>query len=112
MMNWIKKIDYNKFIKGDLKILLDIIGIDNFIKLYETFAKTAVYFSEKPIMEMKQEYIRKYFGTMNVKELARMLGVSERLIFKVAAQRIVPNSQQNLFEELDKTQSEQEQDEI
>jgi hypothetical protein len=98
-MEWIKEIDYNKYLDGDLKMLVEIIGIDNFIKLFKVFAKTAVYFSERPLMEMKQEYIRQHFGSKSEKELARLLGVSERLIYKIGAQKITLTGQQNLFEE-------------
>ncbi|AFH47807.1 Hypothetical protein IALB_0093 [Ignavibacterium album JCM 16511] len=96
-MDWIKDIDYNKFLDGDLKLLVNTIGIDKFIELYSHFAKTAIYFSEKPLMEMKQEYIRKYFGFKNEKELARMLGVSERLVYKIGSQKVTINNQQDLF---------------
>lgn len=98
-MDWIKEIDYNKFLDGDLKIVVDIVGIDNFIKLFKVFSKTAVYFSERPLMEMKQEFIRKYFGSKSEKELARLLGVSERLVYKIGAQKLTLNNQQKLFED-------------
>jgi len=98
-MDWIKKIDYQKYLDGDLKILHDIIGIDNFIKLFQVFAKTAVYFSERPLIEMKQEYIRKHFGEKSEKELARMLGVSERLVYKIGSQKITLSEQGKLFED-------------
>ncbi|MEG8946623.1 hypothetical protein [Rosettibacter firmus] len=98
MNEWFKEIDYKKFLQGDLKLLEEIIGIDKFIELYNYFGKTSIYFSEKPLMEMKQEYIRKYFGYKNEKELARLLGVSERLIYKVAEQKIILKEQQDLFE--------------
>ncbi len=98
-MDWIKEIDYNKYLDGDLKIVVDIVGIDNFIKLFQVFKKTAIYFSERPLMEMKQEYIRKHFGQKSEKELARELGVSERLVYKIGAQKITLNNQQNLFED-------------
>lgn len=96
-MNWIKEIDYHKFLNGDLKLLLEIIGIDNFIELYLHFAKTAIYFSEKPLMEMKQEYIRKNYGSKSEKELARMLGVSERLVYKIGSQKISSKNQLEIF---------------
>lgn len=98
-MEWIKKIEYRKYLDGDLKLLVDIVGIDKFIELYKYFAKTSVYFSEKPLMIMKQEYIKKYYGIKSEKELARELGVSERLIYKIGSQKITITEQQNLFEE-------------
>lgn len=96
-MDWIKEIDYSKYLDGDLKLLAEIVGIDNFIKLFKVFSKTAIYFSERPLMEMKQEYIRKHYGIISEKELARLLGVSERLVYKIGAQKITMNNQQDLF---------------
>lgn len=98
-MDWIKEIDYNKFLNGDLKIVVDIVGIDNFIKLFKVFSKTAIYFSERPLIEMKQEYIRKHYGTKSGKDLARLLGVSERLVYKIGSQEITMNNQQKLLED-------------
>lgn len=95
---WIKEIDYKKYLNGDLKIIVELIGIEAFLKLYSIFAKTTVYFSEKPLMEMKQEYIKKHFGSKPEKELARMLNVSERLVYKIGTQKIVMSNQQSLFE--------------
>lgn len=94
-MDWIKEIDYNKYLDGDLKTVVEIVGIDNFIKLCKVFSKTAIYFSEKPFMEMKQEYIRKHYGEKSEKELARMLGVSERLIYKIGSQKACLGGQEN-----------------
>lgn len=97
-MDWIKDIDYKKFLDGDLKLLVDIVGIEKFSELYRHFAKTAIYFSEKPLMEMKQEYIRQNFGFKPEKELARMLGVSERLVYKIGSQKISGKNQMDMFE--------------
>lgn len=96
--DWIKDIDYSKFLDGDLELLVDVIGIEKFIELYEYFAKTAIYFSERPLMGMKQEYIKKYFGVKGERELARMLGVSERLVYKIGAQKHTLHNQQSLFD--------------
>ncbi|WP_337871607.1 hypothetical protein [Ignavibacterium sp.] len=98
-MNWIKEIDYRKFLTGDMKQLEEIIGIDKFIELYKCFSKTSIYFSEKPLMEMKQEYIKQNFGLTGEKELARKLGVSERLVYKIANEKTTNKNQGNLFDE-------------
>ncbi|AFH50748.1 Hypothetical protein IALB_3045 [Ignavibacterium album JCM 16511] len=98
-MDWIKDIDFNKFLDGDLKLLIEIVGVEKFIELYRHFAKTAIYFSEKPLMEMKQEYIRKNFRNKSEKELARMLGVSERLVYKIGSMKVRMNDQGDLFDE-------------
>jgi hypothetical protein len=54
---------------------------------------------DKPLIEMNREYIRKHFGQKNEKELARELGVSERLVYKIGSQKIVLNNQHSLFED-------------
>ena len=86
-MEWIKGIDYKKHLTGDLKELEEIVGIDVFIKLMSAFAKTTIYFSEKPLMDMKRDFIKKNFGFIGDKELARKMGVSERLIYKIAQEK-------------------------
>lgn len=97
-MDWIKEIDYKKFLDGDLRLLVEIVGIEKFSELYKHFAKTSIYFSEKPLMEMKQEYIRQNFGFKSEKELARMLGVSERLVYKVGSQKFSTKKKMDMFE--------------
>lgn len=98
-MDWIKEIDYKKYLTGDLKALEEVVGIDVLLKIIKAFAKTTIYISEKPLMEMKQEYIRKKFGEIPDKELARKLGVSERLVYKIASQKIYSNNQVGLFDD-------------
>lgn len=96
---WIKEINYQKYLDGDLKILAEIIGIEKLCELYKHFSKTTIYFTERPIMEMKQEYIRKKYGYINEKKLARMLDVSERLIYKIGSEKYINKEQQELFDE-------------
>ena len=79
-LDWIKEIEYKKCLTGDLKELEEIIGIELFIRVIKHFAKTSIYFSERCINDMKVEYIRKNIGLMSDKELARKVGVSERMI--------------------------------
>lgn len=73
---WLKEVDYNKIITGDLKNILEIVGIDSFIKLYEQFCSTSIYFSEKFIFNAKREYIKNNPAS-STKELARKLMISE-----------------------------------
>jgi len=87
-LEWIKEIDYRKHLTGDLAELEKIIGIDNLIKILEYFGKTAIYISEKPILEMKKEYIRKHYGKIGAKELARKLGISERLVYEIGNEKV------------------------
>lgn len=85
--NWIKEIDYLKYLDKDLKILCEIVGIDKFLEIIEIFGKTTIYFTNRPIVEMKKEYIRQKFGMIGNKELAREIGVSERLVHKIGSEK-------------------------
>lgn len=98
-MDWIKEMDYKRYLSGDLRELEEIVGIDLLIKILVYFAKTTIYFSEKPIMEMKQEYIRQHYNKCTVKELAKKLNVSERLVYKIGTQKYINKNQVNLFDE-------------
>ncbi len=100
-MAWYKEIDYKKFLTGDLKILEELIGIDKLIELIEIFGKTTIYISEKPVYAMKVEYIKKNYGKMTEKELARLLKVSERLVYKIGSMKVNPEHNYKLFEDED-----------
>jgi hypothetical protein len=79
-LNWIKEIDYRKHLTDDAALIVDECGIDTYIKLTEIFSKTRIYFSTDPILEMKKEYIKKNFGKNSLRELTRILGVSEEFV--------------------------------
>jgi hypothetical protein len=96
---WYKKIDLKKYLNGDLLEIYDIVGDDLFMKLMERFGKTSVYFSEKPIMDAKIEYIKKHYGERTEKEMARELKVSERLIYKIGSSKYIPSDTFKLFED-------------
>lgn len=80
---WIEEIDYKKHLDGNSALMVDICGVDKFIELVEAFAKTQVYFSTEPIIKMKKEFILNNKDKYTVKELARILHVSERFVYKV-----------------------------
>lgn len=94
---WVKEIDYKQYLSGDLKQLEEIIGLELFLEIVEAFGKTNIYISDRPVMMMKREYIKKKFGVIPDKELARMLRVSERLIYKIANEKYIDDRQTNLF---------------
>lgn len=48
----------------------------------EVFGKTQIYFSTSPILSMKREFIRKNRERYSTKEMARILDVSESLVYK------------------------------
>jgi Mor family transcriptional regulator len=79
---WIKEIDVESHLDPNSALLVEICGIDVFMRLAETFGKTQIYFSTSAIWSMKREFIRKNRERYTTKELARKLDVSESLVYK------------------------------
>jgi hypothetical protein len=78
---WLTKIEWKGKLKGDFLAVAELIGIENFIRLMETFQKTAVYFSTAPLEPLFKQYILRS-DDMSTKDLARETGASERTIQK------------------------------
>jgi len=97
-LDWIKEIDWRKHLTGDLADVADTIGEDAFLSLWAAFAKTTIYLSEKPLDNMRREFIKKYKGN-NVKELARTLNCSEMFVYTVKADDKLKTDQIDMFEE-------------
>ncbi len=66
----------------DHALVIDLIGVSNYIKLFENFEKTGLYFSCKSIEGLMENYIlsNKHIAP---KILAREMGVSVRYIYKI-----------------------------
>jgi Mor family transcriptional regulator len=96
-MDWLKEIDYEKILPEEYNEIIELIGLDNFIKLFERFSKLSLYFSETPINRAKKEYVKmaKRQGS-TPREIARKLGVSERFVYGVISEKHLDNY--NLFE--------------
>ena len=64
------------YISSDLQILLDITGIETFLKICKTFEGTSIYFSKNISKELEKESIYKEYKSSNTsyKELARKYG--------------------------------------
>ena len=86
--DWIQELEWQKLLPGEMKEVAEIIGIENTLKLMEKFGKTHVYFTEKPLMEMKRLYIELHLDDEDVRaqDLARCLKVSERFVFQVISE--------------------------
>ncbi len=99
MMNydWIKETNYEEKFPEEYRTIIDLIGLENFLKLLSQFAKTPIYFSERPIDELKKEYILKHKGE-SPRELARILGMSERGVYKILSSTGYAPGQLNLFD--------------
>jgi len=85
MENWINELNYKKHFSDEYNEIVELIGFENFIRLFSRFKKSNVYFSETPILNLKREYISIHKKdliekTVPVKKVARLLGVSERFI--------------------------------
>lgn len=80
---WINEVDYEKHLDGNSALIVDLCGLENFLKLVEAFSKTQIYISNQPIVMMKKDYIRKHKDSLTVRELARTLDVSESFVYKV-----------------------------
>lgn len=77
---WIKDIDIEKHLEGDLLMIYEICGLDTLMVLMENLSKITIYISEKPLVSAKKEYIKKNFNGHNAKELAIKLRVSEKFV--------------------------------
>lgn len=85
MENWIKELDYKQEFTDEYNEIIELIGFDNFVKLFTRFKKSSIYFSETPINALRRKYIIKYSDKLRdrdipIKKIARLLGVSERFI--------------------------------
>lgn len=94
---WIKEVDYEEELKGDYRTMVELIGIDSFITLLEYFVKTSVYFSELPLGPLKKLYVEKCAGEKSVKEITRILNVSERFVYEVWNKKQLDESQLDMF---------------
>ncbi|MCE1189460.1 MAG: hypothetical protein LWX56_09990 [Ignavibacteria bacterium] len=79
---WLKKIDWERTLRGDNLEIAQLIGIDNFIVLAENFMKLNVYFALGEFEQAAKEYI-KLNTEIESKKLARELGVSQRYVQKM-----------------------------
>lgn len=94
--DWVHDIDL-RGISGEFLELVELIGVENTLKLYERFGKQQLYFSEKPLTQLKRLYILKH-RHLAPKELARRLNLSEREIYYILQEHGINDRQHELFE--------------
>ena len=84
MQNWIDEISVDD-LPEEYRIIADIIGLENTLKLAEYVGGLQFYFRKLDtfIARKKEEYIRKHFNGRNHKELARATGYSERWVYEI-----------------------------
>ncbi len=97
MTDWLKEIEItNEMLDEDYRFIAERIGMDNLFKLLRMFDKSAVYFSMERLDKPRRVYIKKN-ASKGVKELSRVLGVSERYIYKILhEENYVPENQLEL----------------
>jgi Mor family transcriptional regulator len=80
--DWVKKVDFEKFLTKDMRKILDVLGSEAFFKLCECHDGRTLYIPSDPLREAKKEYAIKYFDGSNAKELAKELDVTTRTIYR------------------------------
>lgn len=80
-LEFIKQIDYDKYLNEDQRRIVERFGVDVLIGLHEEFGKMSVYFSTEPFTSMAHEYVSKMKHKKSARELAREFGKSERWVY-------------------------------
>ncbi|MCU7494746.1 MAG: hypothetical protein HF314_12105 [Ignavibacteria bacterium] len=96
-LDWIKEIDWEESLSGDLKEIAKLCGINTLLTLWENFGKTNIYFSERPLDALRRKYII-HNKDKSVKELARKLEVSEMFVYNCLQEIKLKEDTLNLFE--------------
>ncbi len=95
---WVKEVEIDDLLDKDMKMVHDHCGVDMAIALWENFACMNIYVSTKPLDKIKKRYIKKHCNGRNIKDLCRLLDVSERFVYEVLEEKgIIHINQENLF---------------
>lgn len=92
-LEWIKQIEYDDLITGDMKLIAERCGEDVLFSLLSNIPSIHVYLSEAPLNAARRRYIEKYYRQGNAKELAVTLNVSEYFVYKVQREIIKQRQQ-------------------
>lgn len=83
--NWLEDIPESEVlavIDSDALFIAECAGLETLFRLWKGGAvKQTIRFSEKSVLAVKKIYIRKHFDGANVKDLSRILGVSEKFVY-------------------------------
>ena len=94
-MDWVKDVpNWKKHLPEEFMEVIEVIGEDNFLKLWGMFVRTSVRFSEKPLNTIRKEYLKLYFRPGKADQLARLLGVSDKFIFDCAPRKTSRSDEQ------------------
>jgi len=98
LLDWVKNIKIDDILENDIKLIYEFCGLEVLLCLWENFPKMNLYISTKPLLEAKKRYIRQHFNGKNIKELCRLLDVSERFVYETLEQKdITHEKQEQLF---------------
>jgi len=82
-LSWLKEIPLHDILDEDSRVILSHCGVDILILLWENFLGWNFYFSGKGLKRAQRRYIEYYHKKYTARELARKLGCTERLVYKV-----------------------------
>jgi hypothetical protein len=89
-LDWVRDVEIEDLLDKDVKLVYDHCGLDILIKLWEEFPSMPIYMSTSPLNQIKERYI--------IKELCRLLDVSERFVYKVLEKKgVIHKGQEGLF---------------
>ncbi len=86
-LSWLKEVLAPDLLSGDERLIAEYCGIDTLISLWENLAGLNLYISGAPIMKARKRYIQTFYNGRNAKELAALLGVSDRFVYQVVRER-------------------------
>lgn len=68
----------------------EVIGVDNLLRLSDTFGGTSIYIPQRKELEKNRVYSRIYkeFDGSNLQELTQKYGVSKSTIYKIVSDKI------------------------
>jgi hypothetical protein len=113
-LEWVKEIpDYISYFNKDHKLIISLIGIDNYLALYEYFGKTGIYFCttnndcHRVIEMIGEEHFKKlyeafgragiYFGSGSVIKLKKAWAIMKRDVAYNDAARILDVSIKSIY---------------
>jgi hypothetical protein len=79
--NWIKQVpNYLDYFTEDQKKMIELIGLDNYMKVHDYFGGTGFYFSKQPLMGLKKAWAQNN-RNVHYNDAARILDVSKSAIY-------------------------------
>jgi Mor family transcriptional regulator len=98
-LQWLAELDPEKDLTEHYREVVEVIGLENTIKLAEAFPSMSIYLKNpnKLLLPVKIRYVRKHFNKHNHRKLARITGLSERYIYKLVEKKETEDAQLSLL---------------